>query len=107
MAAILADDIFKGIFVNEKVRFFNKIFAKVVPKGLIDGLAQNRRQQTIILTNADPILWRFYVTLGGDELNFFAVETVFPQCGWDCKILYHVYCLEITHQYSKIIPAYS
>ena len=33
-----------------------------------NGLALNR-QQTIIWTNADPIQWRFYAALGGNELT--------------------------------------
>ena len=37
MAAILADDILKCIFLNEKVRSFIKISLKFVPKGLIDN----------------------------------------------------------------------
>ena len=35
--------------------------------GLNNGLSPNRRQ-AIIWTNADPIHWRIYVALGGDEL---------------------------------------
>ena len=76
MAAILADDIFKCIFLNEKVRILIEISLEFVPKGLIEfkpsigldnGLAPNRRQ-AIIWTNADPILWHIYVALGEDEL---------------------------------------
>ena len=36
--------------------------------GLDNGLAPNRRQ-AIIWTNADPIIWRIYAALGGDELT--------------------------------------
>ena len=36
--------------------------------GLDNGLAPNR-WQAIIWTNADPINWRIYATLGGDELT--------------------------------------
>ena len=36
--------------------------------GLDNGLAPNRRQ-AIIWTNADPIHWRIYAVLGGDELT--------------------------------------
>ena len=36
--------------------------------GLDDGLAPNRRQ-AFIWTNADPIHWRIYAALGGDELT--------------------------------------
>ena len=37
MAAILADDIFKRIFLNENVRIFIQISLKFVPKGPIDN----------------------------------------------------------------------
>ena len=37
MAAILADDIFKCIFLNEKARISIKISLKFVPKGPIDN----------------------------------------------------------------------
>ena len=36
MAAFLADDIFKCIFLNEKVQILIKISLRFVPKGLID-----------------------------------------------------------------------
>ena len=39
--------------------------------GLGSGLAPNRRQATT-WTNADPILWRIYAALGGDELKYLA-----------------------------------
>ena len=37
MAAILADDIFKCIFLNEKICILIKISPKCVPKGPIDN----------------------------------------------------------------------
>ena len=37
MAAILADDIFKCIFMNEKVWILIEISLQFVPKGLIDS----------------------------------------------------------------------
>ena len=37
--------------------------------GLENGLAPNRRQ-AIIWTNDDPIHWRIYAALGGDELRY-------------------------------------
>ena len=37
MAAILADNIFKCIFLNEKVQILIKISLKFVPEGLIDN----------------------------------------------------------------------
>ena len=36
MAAILADDIFKCIFMNEKLRILSRISLKFVPNGPID-----------------------------------------------------------------------
>ena len=36
--------------------------------GLDSGFTPNR-QQAIIWTNADPIHWRIYAALGGDELT--------------------------------------
>ena len=38
MATILADDIFKCIFLNEKIQILIKISLKFVPKGLIDNI---------------------------------------------------------------------
>ena len=37
MAIILADDIFKSIFMNEKLHFFIQISMKFVPKGPFDN----------------------------------------------------------------------
>ena len=66
------DGIFKRIFMNEKVRILNKISPRFVPEGRINNnpaLVQimTRRRRVIIWTNADPILWRIYAALGGDE----------------------------------------
>ena len=73
MAAILADDISNCIFLNEKFCIFIKFSLKFAPKGPVDNnheliqvMAPNRRQ-AIIWTNADPICWRIYAALGGDE----------------------------------------
>ena len=76
-----ADNIFKCIFLNEKIWILCKISLKIVPKGPIDndqapgssigfdnGLAPNRRQ-AIIWTYVHPIFWCIYVALGGDELK--------------------------------------
>ena len=77
MATILADDTFKGIFLNENDRIPISISLKFVPKesnrqyistGSGNGLVPNRRQ-AIIWTNADPIHWHIYAALGGDELK--------------------------------------
>ena len=47
-----------------------KISMKIVPKGAIDdNQALANRRQAIIWTNADPIIWRIYAALGGDELR--------------------------------------
>ena len=43
--------------------------------GLDNGLTLNR-QQAIIWTNADPIHWRIYASLGGDELNHLPLDTL-------------------------------
>ena len=77
MAAILADDIFKLILLNENYRIPIQISLKFVRRSPIDnmpalvqsdnGLAPSRRQ-AIIWTNADPVHWRIYAALGGDEL---------------------------------------
>ena len=70
-----ADGIFKCIFVNENSYIL--ISLKFVPNGLIDnnGSAPNRRQ-AIIWTNADPIHWRIYASLGEDELRNFTPNTI-------------------------------
>ena len=74
---LFADDIFECIFVNGSLYILVKISLKFVLKDLIDnnpalgldnGLASNRRQ-AIIWTNANPIHWRMYAALGGDELQ--------------------------------------
>ena len=73
--------------MNEKFCVLIKILLKFVPNspldknprsiGLDNGLAPNGRQ-AIILTNADPIHWRIYATLCGDELTCLAS----PFCDW-------------------------
>ena len=70
-----ADNIFRCIFLNEKICILIEISLKFVLEGSIEnkenldnGLAPNRRQ-AIIWTNADSINWRIYVALGGDELR--------------------------------------
>ena len=49
--------------------------------GLDNGLAPNRHQ-AIIWTNADPIHWRIYAALGGDELTRY---TCLIYQGWDMQ----------------------
>ena len=66
-----ADVIFSCIFINEKFCILIIISLKLVPKGPIIGLHNGlvpNRQQAIIWTNVDPIHWRIYMALGGDEL---------------------------------------
>ena len=72
-----ADDIFRCIFMNEKICILIKISLKFVPKGPINnnpawcldnGLVPNKRQ-AIIWTNAAWFSWPIYVALGGDELS--------------------------------------
>ena len=62
MAAILADDIFNCILLNENDKIPNQISLKLIP------MARNRRQ-AITWTNDDPVHWRIYAALGGDELD--------------------------------------
>ena len=73
----LRDDILKCIFVNEKFCILINISLNVVHKvqsnnisafGSDNGLTPTRRQ-AIIWTKANPILWRIYAALGGDELS--------------------------------------
>ena len=59
MVDTLADDIFKHTLLNENVRISIQISLKFVPD----------RRQAITWTNVDPIYWRIYASLGGDELN--------------------------------------
>ena len=72
MAVNLADDIFNCIFLNENDRIPIQISLKYVTRIPIDnktdidsgnGLVPNR-------TNDDPIYWRIYAALGGDEIEF-------------------------------------
>ena len=69
MAAILADNIFKSIFFNEKALISIKCHWGSFPRfqHSDNGLAPTRRQ-AIIWTNVDPIHQSIYVALGGDEL---------------------------------------
>ena len=83
MAVILADDIFKRIFLNENIIISIKISLQFVSKGLIDnkpalhgsgnGLEPNRRQD-ITCSNEDPIYPLIYAALGGDELKIMVTK---------------------------------
>ena len=75
MAATQADNIFICIFLNENDS--DSIFTEICSQesnwqkasiGSGNGLAPNRRQ-AITWTNADPVHWRTYAALGGDELS--------------------------------------
>ena len=64
------DDIFKCIFMNEKFCFLIRTSLKFVSKGPVNNipaLVQIRRQD-ISWTNPDPVRWRIYVALEGNEL---------------------------------------
>ena len=72
MAAILADDNFKCILLNENDRITIRISVKFVPRSPIDNrpaLVQVMARQAVTLTDADPVHWRIYAALGGDELK--------------------------------------
>ena len=81
MAAILADDIFKCIFLNRNYRILIQISLKFVPRGAIDNepasVQEMAWRQAITWTNAGPVHWRIYAALGGDELmkNLYVVKT--------------------------------
>ena len=69
--AILADDIFKHIFLNENIRISIEISLKFVPNDLIDNtsaliqvMAWCQRRQAITWSNDDPVYWCIYVALG-------------------------------------------
>ena len=73
MAAILADDNFECNLLNENDRMPIQISLKFVPRSPIDNkpaLVQLMAwRQAITWTNADPVYWRIYAALGGDELS--------------------------------------
>ena len=68
---------FEMHFREWKMLYFEKYFTDICSQGFNwqsssigtdNGLMPNR-QQAIIWTSADPIHWRMYATLGGDELT--------------------------------------
>ena len=76
MAAILADDNFKCIFLNENDRIPIRISLHFVPKSPINNKPAfvqvmawrrtgNKPLPELMLT---PVYWRIYAALGGDEL---------------------------------------
>ena len=88
MAAILADDNFKYIFVNSDSSFTEICSQashwKLAGICLAYGLAPNRRQ-AITCTNADPVHWRLYATQGGTALKGKTpcrLPLIFNFCSW-------------------------
>ena len=78
MAAILADDIFKCIFLNENVRIPGQISLNSIvlrspsdnKPSLVQVMAwRQHRRQAITWTNDNPVHRRTYAALGGGELN--------------------------------------
>ena len=72
MATILADNIFKYIFLNEKYKILIGFSLKFVPRSPIDNktaLVQVMALKAITWTNADPVHQHIYVAQRGDELN--------------------------------------
>ena len=71
MAAILADNIFNCISLNENDRIPIQISLKYVLRSPIDNkpaLVQ-AVASCLFSTNVDPINWRIYAALGRDELK--------------------------------------
>ena len=68
MAAILADGIFKCIFLNETDRILIQISLKLVPKSSIDN--KPTLIQVITWTNDYPLHWRIYAALGGELICY-------------------------------------
>ena len=76
MAAILADDNFKCISLNENYRIPIYISLKFFPKGPIDNkpalvqvMAWRRTGDKPLPELMLTVYWRIYATLGGDELS--------------------------------------
>ena len=67
MADILADDIFKCIFLNGNDRIPIQMSLKFVPKSPIDNKTALVQMMAWHRTsdNDDPINWRIYAALGG------------------------------------------
>ena len=98
MAAILADDIFKCIFLNENFRISIQISLKFVPKGPIDNksalvqvMAAMNRPQTITWSNDDPVYRCIYSAQLGLKQNDVIrvklwVKTVCEICITDAKV---------------------
>ena len=76
MTAILTHDIFKWIFLNENGRIPILISLKFVRKSPIDNMPALAQAMAWRWTNADPVHWRIYAALGGDELTLCPMEDV-------------------------------
>ena len=75
MAIIQFADDMQWLFMNEKFCKLIQISLKFVPKSPIDNKSALVRVMTLcrtgnktLRTNADPVHWRIYAALGGDEL---------------------------------------
>ena len=72
MDALLADNIFKRIFFNEKTQILIQISLKFVLKGPINKITALVQimawGQAITWTNVGPVHQCIYAALGGDEL---------------------------------------
>ena len=72
------------IFVNEKFCILINISLNFVLEGPIDNksaVVKIMAWRRMLCTNADPIYWHIYATLGGDELiyrSFIAVSNLHP-----------------------------
>ena len=74
--ALFSHTIFLDAFSRMKVLYFDQNFTGLFLRvqftknniGLDNGWAPNKRE-AIIRTNADPIHWRIFATLLGDELS--------------------------------------
>ena len=97
-------------FREWKILYFDYNFTDVCSQGsnwqsssisLDNGLAPNT-WQAIIWTNADPINWRIYATLGGDELTQMFIVSVCESLStvWAPKSLIHQETYE--HELLKI-----
>ena len=64
IAAILADDISKWIFLNENGRIPTQISLKFIPKSPVDNKPNWFRWQAITWTNDDQVHLRIYAALG-------------------------------------------
>ena len=79
MTAILANNIFKCIFLNEKDKILIQISLKLVPRGPVDNkptLVQPVWLQTITWTNDGTVHWRIYAAPGGNELTHYKTDNV-------------------------------